>query len=244
MQSWGVRSRWDVRDSAPEPSKSGVIGLLGCGLGLARQHPRLLELDRALQFAVRGDRPGVIATDYQTVTGRHRMANGKLKTDDYTVQSYREYLHDASFLVALAGEEPLLRELAGALQTPKWPLFLGRKSCVPTRPVLENLSDQYADLEDAVCRAPWSAPVDTRTRQAILRTFPPEELPLVLQSWSLDPPQTSQGPAHELTAWVQDDQEGDLERQDIALADPLRFYGFRRVRRVRISLDHLEGVLE
>src|SRR5690242_11783389 len=88
MQSWGTRSRWDVRDSGPEPTKSGVVGLLGCALGLPRRHARLEELDRGLRFAVRADRPGTLATDYHTVTGRHRMANGKLKTDEYTVQSY------------------------------------------------------------------------------------------------------------------------------------------------------------
>ena len=33
LQSWGIRSRWDVRETQPEPTKSGVIGLLGCALG-------------------------------------------------------------------------------------------------------------------------------------------------------------------------------------------------------------------
>jgi CRISPR system Cascade subunit CasD len=35
LQSWGERARWDVRDTAPEPTKSGVIGLLACALGLS-----------------------------------------------------------------------------------------------------------------------------------------------------------------------------------------------------------------
>ncbi|HEU4754703.1 MAG TPA: type I-E CRISPR-associated protein Cas5/CasD, partial [Armatimonadota bacterium] len=162
MQSWGTRSRWDVRDSGPEPTKSGIVGLLGCALGLPRRHSRLEELDGALRFAVRADRPGVMATDYHTVTGRHRMANGKLKTEEYTVQSYRDYLHDAGFLVALAGGSGLLEELADRLRAPRWPLFLGRKSCVPTRPVLDGLTPAYASLDDAIKRAPWAAPSDAR----------------------------------------------------------------------------------
>jgi CRISPR system Cascade subunit CasD len=33
LQAWGERGRWSIRDSAAEPTKSGVIGLLvhGCG---------------------------------------------------------------------------------------------------------------------------------------------------------------------------------------------------------------------
>ena len=33
LQSWGERGHWAVRDTAPEPTKSGVVGLLGCALG-------------------------------------------------------------------------------------------------------------------------------------------------------------------------------------------------------------------
>ena len=33
LQSWGERGRWSVRDTALEPTKSGVIGLIACALG-------------------------------------------------------------------------------------------------------------------------------------------------------------------------------------------------------------------
>ena len=36
MQSWGVQSRFSVRDTGLEPSKSGVVGLLAAALGRPR----------------------------------------------------------------------------------------------------------------------------------------------------------------------------------------------------------------
>ncbi|MGH7442002.1 MAG: type I-E CRISPR-associated protein Cas5/CasD, partial [bacterium] len=117
MQSWGIRSRWDPRDSNPEPTKSGVLGLLGCALGLKRGSLELERLDRELRFGVRMDLPGTLATDYQTVTGYHRTAAGEFKHSggtakslakamehpESTIVSPRDYLHDAVFLAGLEG---------------------------------------------------------------------------------------------------------------------------------------------
>ena len=34
LQSWGDHSKWDIRDSGDFPSKSGVVGLLACAMGM------------------------------------------------------------------------------------------------------------------------------------------------------------------------------------------------------------------
>ncbi len=39
LQSWGTQSRFRVRDTGREPSKSGVIGLLCTALGRPRTAP-------------------------------------------------------------------------------------------------------------------------------------------------------------------------------------------------------------
>src|SRR5260370_29670583 len=76
LQSWGTRSRWDVRDSASEPTKSGIIGLLGCALGYPMYDPRLEALDSLLRFGVRVEHPGPVLADYQTITGFLPTAQG------------------------------------------------------------------------------------------------------------------------------------------------------------------------
>lgn len=214
MQSWGTRSRWDVRDTGLEPTKSGVIGLLGAARGLARGDQRLVEMDENLRFGVRVDHPGIIATDYQTVTGYHRTASGGFKHSGgtsttlksalqhgpATIVSPRDYLHDACFLVALEGPSDLVATCKAALAQPVWPLFLGRKSCPATRPILERTDTRYPDLETAISTHPRSEK-------------------------SLKEP---------LTAYIED-SSGNLERQDALRINALRMYDYRSSRYLEVN---------
>ncbi len=155
LQSWGTRSRFDNRDSGPLPTKSGVIGLIACAMGLPRGDDRILEMFERLRMGVRADRPGTLMVDFQTVTGERGYlfcAGGGKRVGEPTLLTPRQYLEDACFTAILAGDEALLAECAQALQSPRWQTYLGRKSCVPTRPVFEALTGEYADIEDALSR--------------------------------------------------------------------------------------------
>ena len=44
--------------------------------------------------------------------------------------------------------------VTAALKQPVWPIYLGRKSCVPSRPVFEGVTEAYSDLLDAIQRYP------------------------------------------------------------------------------------------
>ena len=150
MQSWGVQSRFVIRDTGLEPSKSGVIGLLCAALG----RPRDAAMDdlATLRMGVRVDREGIMQTDYHTVGGKNRRAEADYgvarfdRSRPSTVQSWRRYLADAEFLVGMEArtdaQEELLRQLDAALAQPIWPLFLGRKAFVPGEPV--RLPDEPA----------------------------------------------------------------------------------------------------
>lgn len=146
MQSWGLTSRFDDRDSALEPTKSGVIGLCAAALGLARDDTRSLARLASLTMAVRVDRQGSLARDFQTAGG------GRFAGEDYgvykasgdagdTVTSPRAYLADASFLVGLGGDAELVGEVASALQSPHWPLALGRRAFAPAAPIFAGIVD-------------------------------------------------------------------------------------------------------
>src|SRR5262245_32759321 len=69
LQSWSLRDHWEERSTASEPTKSGVIGLLGCALGLHRGDDRLRRLSEALRMGVRIDRQGTVLVDYHTTGG-------------------------------------------------------------------------------------------------------------------------------------------------------------------------------
>jgi CRISPR system Cascade subunit CasD len=157
LQSWGERARWDFRDSAVFPTKSGVMGLLACALGLSRNDAGIVDLNSAVRMAVRADRPGSLTTDFHTVQGHDGIllnAEGKKRSGGETIISHRQYLQDASFLVALSADKALLKRLESALDDPEWTYFLGRKSCPATRPVFEALTEEYASLAEAIAKAP------------------------------------------------------------------------------------------
>lgn len=158
MQSWGERARWSRRDSATEPTKSGVVGLLACALGLD-QDAEIRELSQRLRVGVRCDQPGTLQKDYQTIQGPWG-----------TQLSDRYYLHDSRFLVAVQAEDAaLIEQLATKVQNPKWPIFLGRKSCPPCRPPFGGTGD-FPTIQAALESAPMvtSQEGDTMQIRAVL----------------------------------------------------------------------------
>lgn len=130
MQSWGVQSRFSIRDTGLEPSKSGVIGLLCAALGRPRAAP-IADLAK-LEMGLRVDQEGELRYDYHTAMDVLRASGGSKPTEP----SRRYYLADAKFLVGFASEdEALLQMLYAGLRNPVWELFLGRKSFVPSEPI-------------------------------------------------------------------------------------------------------------
>lgn len=153
LQAWGDSSRWSIRDTRPEPTKSGVLGLIAACLGWrldADSDRRMGNLAERLRLGVRADREGVMLRDYHTIGGSRSgagtpwvgllTAEGRVKKNPaspglHTEVSERNYLSDACFLIALEGESSLIYEIESALVGPVWPPFLGRKSCVPSAPL-------------------------------------------------------------------------------------------------------------
>jgi len=147
MQSWGTTSRFDERDTQREPSKSGLIGLICAALG--RDRAESVDDLAALRLGIRVEREGVLMRDYVTATGVISAAGKSDKKR--TVVSHRYFLSDAVFLAGLEGDRSLLNDIDKAIRQPVWPLFLGRKSYVPTMPIFLNdgLSDET--LEQSLC---------------------------------------------------------------------------------------------
>jgi CRISPR system Cascade subunit CasD len=168
LQSWGVQSRFSVRDTGLEPSKSGVVGLLAAALG----RPRSASLSdlAALRMAVRVDAEGLLKYDYHTAQNVLKASGGIKDTEP----SRRYYLTEARFLVGLDGEDlALLQRLHAALQNPVWPLCLGRKAFVPGEPVwLPDGLHRDSDVLAVLAGYPWLGE-DVRKR--------PERVRLVIE---------------------------------------------------------------
>jgi CRISPR system Cascade subunit CasD len=165
LQSWGSHSAFAERDTAPFPTRSGLLGLFSCALGRDRTMPP--EDLAPLSLTVRIDRPGRQVVDYHTVggglpakatvptpAGEHRSGSSG------TIVSNRRYLADAVFTIALQGPGPLVAMVAGALAEPVWAPYLGRRACPPDGVLLVA-----ADVTDPVRRL--------RTEVPLARSRPP-----------------------------------------------------------------------
>jgi len=184
LQAWGDHlSKFAYRESFPFPTKSGVIGLLCAALGMDRKSATevLPELGRLL-MGVRIDRPGVIIPDYHTVGAGigNRTAEGKIKYSSNgeleTFVTQREYIADASFLVALVKPidvDVCLEKLAEALVQPKFQPYLGRKSCSPSRPLLFSLVEPNPmEWDKTVYEALEKAPLEKAPLEEALLESP------------------------------------------------------------------------
>lgn len=172
------------------PGCALLTGLLANGLGFDhRETPRLTRLQVRLHYAVREDVPGEILVDYQTVDLGQDHLRGTGWTTAGLVEERRgqfsqgthirerEYLCGAAYTVALtlveAAESPTLEELAEAMQYPARPLFIGRKPCLPSRPLYAGMGEAPT-LREAVLRAPWGRGALNKTP---VRVWYPVDLP-------------------------------------------------------------------
>ncbi len=64
LQAWDTQSRFGVRTTGREPSKSGIVGLLCAALGRPRWQP--IDDLAALKMAVRVDKEGHVLRDFHT----------------------------------------------------------------------------------------------------------------------------------------------------------------------------------
>lgn len=157
------------------PARSMLTGLLGNALGWQRSDGALLnDLQRRLHWAARLEREGVPITEFQTAqlrkedeawTTRGRPEGRAGSPDSYKAPHlrFKEHRADASVLVALGLSEadapqPPLDALVAALQRPARPLFIGRKACLPSRPLFDGL-ESAPDALAALLARPGQGPV-------------------------------------------------------------------------------------
>lgn len=128
MQSYGDTGFGPLREAGAFPSRSAVLGIVAAAQGLRRNDEKLLRLHRALRVHVLTLKHGQVHVDYHTVE-----PNGP---GQGTVQTYRGYHHDAHFIACVEGDPNVVEQAQAALQQPTFTLYLGRRSCPPSRPLL------------------------------------------------------------------------------------------------------------
>lgn len=174
LLSFGGVAVDEKRPTRDFPARSMLTGLLANALGWRHgDFDRLDRLQERLIYAARLDQPGELMKDFHTVDlGQDFMRGGWTTRDRPETRGGasgggthirdRHFLAGALSTVALrlepAEEEPTLEDLWQALQKPARPLFLGRKACLPSRPLVNG------DREDDIHKG--------RSVAEVLRTLP------------------------------------------------------------------------
>jgi CRISPR system Cascade subunit CasD len=181
LQSWGHDSKFGRRDSLDFPTKSGEFGLLCCALGYGGEQSEWLlhwaECDMQVHAYVPADKQGKallrqpLLRDFQMVGSGFdgtdpwqtllipKTSEGKKAVGGGTKMTYRYYLQDMAFAVALQGPREELTELEAALLNPVWDLYLGRKNCVPTELIAQGI---HSDTQKATDKASQLATMKNR----------------------------------------------------------------------------------
>jgi len=176
LQSWGFDSQYNRRNTGLMPTKSAIAGMCCAALGLPRgseEEKEFLASFRTVRMTamaiprngVKKELPVRRLQDYHTVQ-KTRRASGAINND--CVLTHRQYLTDAAFGVLLEGEGKLLGEIATALADPKWGIWLGRKTYIPSAPVLAGLKNNRGD---ALRLLIGEKPFESFTRQEDVEMF-------------------------------------------------------------------------
>ncbi len=150
LASWGEEAVGDVRPSAARPTRSALLGLIGAALGIERgDDAGQADIAASMRFAVAVVANGVPLIDYHTIQTRQPRRGrsfasraeqlGALRHDLTTLLSERHYRCDARYRVVAWQPEGSrrwgLEAVESALLAPRFPLYLGRKSCPPALPL-------------------------------------------------------------------------------------------------------------
>ncbi len=146
FQAWSCNGNFGNRTVSDKPTKSGIVGMIAGAMGRVRGSD-VSDLV-GLVMGVRIDKPSVSTLiDYQSATG--------VKKDENWI-ACKHYLQDATFTVYLAHDDKaFLEEIVNALTHPVFPVYFGRRVCIPTRPIVMGITD--ADIQEVMKTTPCQA---------------------------------------------------------------------------------------
>ena len=156
LQAWGHHGLFSRRETLPFPTQSGVFGLIAASLGIDRDaadhDQRIKELAELPVVVCRletGWKSVPVSEDYHTVENARTASAGIKKTE----VTRRYYLQDRVFVALIQGTPKMLKKVGTALRNPVWGTWLGRKSCVPSVPLLPPGSFPSESAEAAFRKA-------------------------------------------------------------------------------------------
>ena len=135
------------------PTKRAIVGMIASALGYERKDPRSKELydNLDIKYSVIGE--PIILNEFQTIRPLKCQQNymnkynkrNKFQTINGAFQDRQltkniQFLQDAEFEVYVGGSDELLKKIYDALRNPVYSLFIGKRSCVPNKPLVTEFN--------------------------------------------------------------------------------------------------------
>lgn len=152
MMSFGdTDTSEDRKPIMRHPGKSMIAGLLANALGYDHRQPEMTQaLQDEIEIASLELKRGKILIDHQTAeisyddtawttAGIPAERGGHPYSYAVPLRCQKEYLAGAEYIVAVSASAERLQELSRALREPARPLFIGRRCCLPSRPLFAGL---------------------------------------------------------------------------------------------------------
>lgn len=169
LQSWGFDSKFNRRDTLEFPTKSGVLGLVLCAMGASGEQKELLARFASLKQTVisfryvdgkgNAEEKQPLLHDFQMIGSGYdekdewqknlipKTSEGKPPVGGGTKLTHRYYLQNAIFAVMLETPCDLVDNVSESLKNPAFPIYLGRRCCVPTDYVFQGIFDNEKEAE-------------------------------------------------------------------------------------------------
>lgn len=131
----------NVRDTATNPTKSMIVGMVACAMGIDRKDSRVEELSKSIIVKTTTiNKNATLWRDYQNAHIRGFDKQGHYGSkNDKNIQRWKTYIANGSYIVFVGCEDDvLLKNIYSSLQRPYWPLFVGRKCCTLSSGVVSD----------------------------------------------------------------------------------------------------------
>ena len=166
IQSWGVDSRFSLRSTFSFPTKSGIAGIILSSLGRGGEEREFLRIFSALKETAVSFKAGSKNAGPSKMIDFQVIGNGYDENDDWALGmipkkrdggkavgggaklTYRHYLQNAFFGVVQEIDDSISTEVAEGLQNPHWPIYLGRRCCIPSYPVYNGTFESESEAMD------------------------------------------------------------------------------------------------
>lgn len=162
LQSWGCDSKYNRRSTSQFPSKSGVLGIVLSAMGKGGEQRELLDKlsSTDLQvdcFAREFQLENSTLEDFHMVGSHYnesdpwenllipKNSEGKKAVGGGQKLTYRYYLQDMAYATYLQVPDEHINDVGDALIDPVWPIFLGRKCCIPSEIIFQGIYSNKAE---------------------------------------------------------------------------------------------------